>query len=110
MFKRNRKEFIQTCGMEIFMNVTFYVVLVYLLTYQEVYVGFDAGRAALFSALASALGLIVVPLAGIASDRLGRKPVLMTAAIAQTVLSVPLFMLMGRGEDWPSSPQPSVSL
>ena len=100
VFKRNRKEFIQTCGMEIFMNVTFYVVLVYLLTYQEVYVGFDAGRAALFSALASALGLIVVPLAGIASDRLGRKPVLMTAAIAQTVLSVPLFMLMGRGEDW----------
>lgn len=99
VFKRNKREFIQTCGMEIFMNVTFYVVLVYLLTYQEVYVGFDAGRAALLSTLASALGLIVVPLAGLASDRFGRKPVLMTAAIAQTVLAVPLFMLMGQGGD-----------
>ena len=100
VFQRNWREFLQTSGMEIFMNVTFYVVLVYLLTYQEVYIGFDAGRAALLSTLASALGLIVVPLAGIASDRLGRKPVLMFAAIALTVLSVPLFWLMSIGEDW----------
>ena len=100
VFQRNRREFIQTCGMEIFMNVTFYVVLVYLLTYQEVYIGFDAGQAALLSTLASALGLIVVPLAGIASDRVGRKPVLMTAAIALTVLAIPLFILMQSGASW----------
>lgn len=100
VFQRNFKEFIQTCGMETFMNVTFYVVLVYLLTYQEVTVGIDAGNAALLSTLASALGLIVVPLAGIASDRVGRKPVLLTAAVALTVLSVPLFMLMNDPAPW----------
>ncbi|WP_206427478.1 MFS transporter [Leucobacter chromiireducens] len=100
VFQRNWREFLQTSGMEIFMNVTFYVVLVYLLTYQEVYIGFDAGRAALLSTLASALGLIVVPLAGALSDRVGRKPVLMTAAIALTVLAIPLFMLMQSGEEW----------
>ena len=94
VFTRNPKQFLQTCGMEIFMNVTFYVVLVYLLTYQETELGFDAGRAALLSTLASALGLIIVPLSGIASDKFGRKPVLMTAAISLTVLAVPLFMLM----------------
>lgn len=97
VFQRNRREFIQTVGMEIFMNVTFYVVLVYLLTYQEVYLGIDPSRAALLSTMASALGLIVVPLAGIASDRVGRKPVLMTAAVALTLLAVPLFMLMSSG-------------
>lgn len=100
VFTRNRRQFIQTCGMEIFMNVTFYVVLVYLLTYQETTVGFDPSRAALLSTLASALGLIVVPLAGIASDRVGRKPVLYTAAIALTVLSIPLFLLMQMGTGW----------
>ncbi|QZY50591.1 MFS transporter [Leucobacter tenebrionis] len=100
VFQRNWREFLQTSGMEIFMNVTFYVVLVYLLTYQEIYIGFDPGRAALLSTLASALGLVVVPLAGIASDRVGRKPVLMAAAIALTALSVPLFWLMSIGEDW----------
>jgi MHS family proline/betaine transporter-like MFS transporter len=88
--------------METFMNVTFYVVLVYLLTYQETAVGIDPGRAALLSTLASALGLVIVPLAGIASDRFGRKPVLMTAAIALTVLSVPLFILMGADYPWAS--------
>ncbi|QIK64851.1 MHS family MFS transporter [Leucobacter viscericola] len=100
VFQRNLKQFIQTCGMEIFMNVTFYVVLVYLFTYQEVYIGIDAGRAALLSTMASAFGLIVVPLAGIASDRFGRKPVLMTAAIAQVLLSIPMFALMSSGEEW----------
>ena len=100
VFTRNWKEFIQTCGMEIFMNVTFYVVLVYLFTYQEVQLGVDEGNAALLSTLASALGLVIVPLAGIASDKVGRKPVLMTAAVALTLLSVPLFMLMSIREDW----------
>ena len=100
MFRKNWKQFIQTCGMEIFMNVTFYVVLVYLLTYQETVIGIDADQAALLSALASALGLIVVPFAGIASDRWGRKPVLMTAAIALTTLSLPLFLVMQSGQTW----------
>ncbi|MDN6605930.1 MFS transporter, partial [Brevibacterium sp.] len=94
VFKRNPKQFLQTCGMEIFMNVTFYVVLVYLLTYQETELGNDPARAALLSTLASALGLIIVPLSGIASDKFGRKPVLMTAAVSLTVMAIPLFMLM----------------
>lgn len=97
VFRDNWRQLLQTCGMEIFMNVTFYVVLVYLLTYQETVVGISADQAALLSTLASALGLVIVPLAGIASDRWGRKPVLMTAAIALTVLSVPLFMIMQSG-------------
>lgn len=100
VFQRNRREFLQTCGIEIFMNVTFYVVLVYLLTYQEAVLGIDAGRAALLSTLASALGLIVVPFAGILSDRIGRKPVLLGAAIALTVLAVPLFALMSIPAPW----------
>lgn len=100
VFQRNTREFLQTCGIEIFMNVTFYVVLVYLLTYQEVTLGFDAGRAALLSTLASALGLVIVPLSGLASDKVGRKPVLMSAAVALTVLSIPLFLLMQIGTGW----------
>jgi len=102
VFKRNPKQFLQTCGMETFMNVTFYVVLTYLLTYQETAIGIEPGRAALLSTLASALGLVIVPLAGLTSDRFGRKPVLMTAAIALTVLSVPLFLLMGADYPWAS--------
>lgn len=100
VFRRNWKEFLQTCGIQIFMQVTFYIVLVYLITYQEFEIGVDPSYAALLTTLASAVGLIVVPLAGMVSDRVGRKPVLMTAAIAQLVLSIPLFMLMQTGQPW----------
>ena len=100
VFRKNWKQLIQTCGIEIFMNVTFYVVLVYLLTYQETVVGVEASQAVLFTTLASALSLIVVPFSGLASDRWGRKPVLMTAAIALTVLSLPLFLVMQSGQPW----------
>lgn len=100
VFQRNMREFLQTCGIETFMNVTFYVVLVYLVTYQEVYLGVSPGRAALLSTLASALALVIVPISGAASDRFGRKPVLMTAAIMLTVFSIPLFIVMGRADAW----------
>jgi MHS family proline/betaine transporter-like MFS transporter len=100
VFRKNWKQLIQTCGIEIFMNVTFYVVLVYLITYQETIIGVEPNQAALLTTMASALGLIVVPLSGLASDRWGRKPVLMTAAIALTAFSLPLFLIMKSGQPW----------
>lgn len=100
VFRLNTKEFLQTGGIQILMQVTFYVVLVYLITYQEVELGLDSSYSALLTTLASAVGLIVVPLSGIVSDRVGRKPVLMFAAIALTVFSVPLIWLMNSTEPW----------
>lgn len=100
VFKRNRKQLLQMSGLEIMMHVTFYVVLVYLLTYQEVVLGFDAGTAALLSTVASIAGLILVPICGAASDRFGRRPVLIVAAVSLIVLAVPLFMVMGSGAPW----------
>ncbi|NJC23655.1 MHS family proline/betaine transporter-like MFS transporter [Arthrobacter pigmenti] len=100
VFKRNRKQLLQMSGLEIMMHVTFYVVLVYLLTYQEVVLGFDAGTAALLSTVASIAGLILVPICGAASDRYGRRPVLIIAAVSLIVLAVPLFLVMGSGAAW----------
>lgn len=100
VFRMQRKQLLQMSGLEIMMHVTFYVVLVYLLTYQEVVLGFDAGTAALLSTVASIVGLVLVPLCGIASDRVGRRPVLIVAAVALIVLAVPLFLVMGSGTAW----------
>lgn len=97
LFRRNSKQFFQTIGIEIFMNCTFYVVLVYLITYQEQLVGLPAGQAALLSTVASLTAVVIIPLSGIASDRLGRKPVLITAGVLLVVLALPLFSLMGQG-------------
>ncbi|WP_248760977.1 MFS transporter [Pseudarthrobacter sp. SSS035] len=100
VFTRHWKQLLQMSGLEIMMHVTFYVVLVYLLTYQESVLGFDAGTAALLSTVASVAGLILVPLMGALSDRIGRKPLLIAAAISLIVLSYPLFLIMQSGTPW----------
>ncbi|RAJ56612.1 MHS family proline/betaine transporter-like MFS transporter [Streptomyces sp. Amel2xB2] len=97
VFKSNRTQFFQTIGIETFMNCTFYVVLVYLLTYQEEIVGLHPDQAALLSTVASLVAIALIPLSGIASDRVGRKPVLLTAAGLLIVGAVPLFLLMRQG-------------
>ncbi|WGW11553.1 MFS transporter [Saxibacter everestensis] len=97
VFRRNSKQFFQTIGIEIFMNCTFYVVLVYLITYQEQLVGLTAGEAAVLSTVASLTAIAIIPLSGIASDRFGRKPVLTTAGVLLVLLAYPLFAYMNQG-------------
>ncbi|MCZ2849824.1 MFS transporter [Modestobacter sp. VKM Ac-2978] len=97
VFRRNGKQFAQTVGIETFMNSTFYVVLVYLLTYQEEIVGLSSTDAALLSTIASLIAIALIPLSGHVSDRVGRKPVLNTAAVLLIVGAVPLFLLMQQG-------------
>lgn len=97
VFKSNRRQFFQTIGIETFMNCTFYVVLVYLLTYQEEIVGLDPDQAALLSTVASLVAIVLIPLSGGASDRYGRKPVLLSAAGLLIAGAVPLFLLMRQG-------------
>ncbi|QPP10226.1 MFS transporter [Streptomyces bathyalis] len=99
VFKNNRKQFFQTIGIETFMNCTFYVVLVYLLTYQEEIVGLHPDQAALLSTAASLVAIALIPLSGIASDRVGRRPVLLGAAGLLIVGAVPLFLLMRQGSE-----------
>ncbi len=99
VFKSNRKQFFQTIGVETFMNCTFYVVLVYLLTYQEEVVGLHPDQAALLSTAASLVAIALIPLSGIASDRVGRRPVLLSAAGMLIVGAVPLFLLMRQGSE-----------
>jgi len=93
-FTRNWRQMLQMSGVEIMMHVTFYVVLVYLLTYQETELGITASRAALLSTSASIAALIFVPLSGALSDRVGRKPVLIAASVLLIITSYPLFLLM----------------
>lgn len=97
VFRKNKTQFFQTIGVEIFMNCTFYVVLVYLITYQESMVGMPPAQAALLSTIASLTAIAIIPGAGILSDRVGRKPVLITAGILLVSLAWPLFTYMNSG-------------
>jgi MHS family proline/betaine transporter-like MFS transporter len=99
-FTRGWRQMLQMSGIEIMMNVTFYIVLVYLLTYQEIELGISTSDAALFSTAASVAALITVPLFGALSDRVGRRLPLIVASVLLIVLSYPLFLVMHSGTSW----------
>ncbi|MDJ0357320.1 MFS transporter [Paenarthrobacter sp. PH39-S1] len=100
VFTRNWKQLLQTSGIEIMMQVAFYIVLVYLLTYQEEVLGWTASSAALLSTVASITAIILVPIFGSMSDRYGRKPLLIGSAALLVIFSYPLFAIMQSGTPW----------
>jgi MFS transporter, MHS family, proline/betaine transporter len=97
IFTRNRRALLRLCGVEVLQHVTFYVVLVFLLTYQTQYLGLSPSNAALASTVTSIVALVLVPAFGALSDRVGRKPVLVASGAALLVLAYPLFLIMRHG-------------
>ncbi|ONI89657.1 MFS transporter [Actinosynnema sp. ALI-1.44] len=97
LFRNNWKQLLQAAGLMTMMHVPFYAVLTYLVTYQTDYLGHSAGDAALLSTVISLVGLVLVPAFGRLSDRVGRRPVLISAGFALLVLATPAFLLMRTG-------------
>ncbi|WP_226367393.1 MFS transporter [Pseudonocardia sp. ICBG162] len=97
LFRSNWRQLLQVAGLMTMMHVLFYSVLTYLVTYQTDHLGHSAESAALLSTCASLLGLVLVPVFGRLSDRTGRKPVLVTAAVVLLVTATPAYLLMQTG-------------
>ncbi len=79
-------------------SVGFYTTFVYTATWLEQVAHVPARTALEINTLAMALSIFVLPAAGLASDRLGRRPVLLVAAGALMLLAYPLMALMARGQ------------
>jgi MFS transporter, MHS family, proline/betaine transporter len=79
-------------------SVGFYTVFVYTATWLEQQIGVPARTALEINSLAMTAHLFVLPAAGWASDRLGRRPVLMFGSGAFALLAYPLMSLMAQGQ------------
>ncbi|AEM85152.1 MFS transporter [Streptomyces violaceusniger] len=97
LLRRHKRHLFQAAGLMAAMHVPFYLVLTYLVTYETDHLGHSAGSAALLSTAISLLGLVLVPVFGLLSDRVGRKPVFVGATAGLLVLSTPAFLLMRTG-------------
>ncbi|MEM7442011.1 MAG: MFS transporter [Pseudomonadota bacterium] len=88
---------LRTFALAGFMGALFYVTFVYLTTYLTEVVG--TGRSAVLeiNTVAMIVLVIVMPLFGLLSDRIGRKPVIIGSAVGTLVLSYPLFLLLHSG-------------
>jgi MHS family proline/betaine transporter-like MFS transporter len=84
----------QAFGVAIHWGVAFYVMLVYMPTFSQKYLNVPRDISLWSTTLSIAVMIIAIPLMGLLSDRIGRKPVMLASAIGYVVLGYPLFHLL----------------
>jgi MFS family permease len=97
VLRSERRAVILTTGMRISQNAVYYIFTVFALVYvkNELGEGSNAGLVAVM--VASAIGLISVPLWASLSDRVGRRPVFLFGAIMSGLFILPFFWLIDTG-------------
>jgi MFS transporter, MHS family, proline/betaine transporter len=97
-FRHHWRTMVHLVALSAGIGVGFYTVFVYSATWLEQQIGVPARTALAINTLAMAAHLFVLPVAGWASDRVGRRPVLMVGSGAFALLAYPLMSLMARGQ------------
>jgi len=93
-FRTEWRAMLRVAGLNVLTAVGFYMMFVYVVTYLQQVVHVQAARALDINTINMVFLLLLVPAAGALSDRLGRKPVLVGAALGTFVLAWPLFWLV----------------
>jgi MFS transporter, MHS family, proline/betaine transporter len=89
---------ILTCiGLVLFYNVAVYTILFYMPTYLQSTLGLDSTPALLYIlGMMLMIMFVIIPI-GALSDRVGRKPLIMTSCVGFIVLGYPAFLLLAMG-------------
>jgi MFS transporter, MHS family, proline/betaine transporter len=88
------RQILQIAGLVVIHNVGFYVVFTFLPSYFTKTLGFTKVDAFVSIAVASLVAIVLIPPLGALSDRIGRKPLLISGAVGFAVLAYPLFLLL----------------
>lgn len=94
---QHRRQLVTVAGIATLYGVSFYMVFTYLSTYISTIVGLGSGVALLAVLLGGCAALVLLPVTGALSDRIGRRPVLAGAAGGFLILGIPLFHLIASG-------------
>lgn len=93
----HRRMLLSFFGVIMLNSVAFYVLNTYLPTYLSENAGVDRVTALAASTLISFTMIVIQPLYGALSDRIGRKPLLLYAAAGLLVVCLPAFFVAGLG-------------
>ncbi|RKS09735.1 MHS family proline/betaine transporter-like MFS transporter [Nocardiopsis sp. Huas11] len=84
-------------GLVMVFNVNNYMVTAYLPTYLNAELGYSSALGLVMTLTAMAFMLVAVTFFGRLSDRVGRRPVLLSGCLFSIALSLPAFWLLQRG-------------
>ena len=92
-----RKATLTIFGMTLHNTVAYYIPIVYMTNYIRTAGGLSASEAMWIGTACLAVFVVLIPIWGALSDRIGRKPLLLLSAGGYIVLSFPLLMMASSG-------------
>ncbi|WP_442791694.1 MFS transporter [Mycolicibacterium sp. ND9-15] len=84
-------------GLVVALNVVNYTLLTYMPTYLEQSIGLSTDMSLVVPIIGMLSMMVFLPFAGLASDRIGRKPIWWISLIGLFAAGIPMFMLMSTG-------------
>jgi len=85
------KEMLACSGMVVSGTISFYVILVYIPTFARTQLHLALDQAFLAQSIGLACEVVLIPIFGVLSDLVGRKPVMIGALVLDLVVTYPLF-------------------
>jgi MHS family proline/betaine transporter-like MFS transporter len=81
-------------GFTIHWTVAFYILLSYMPTFTRLHAGVSAAQALWSNTIGVLVLMVLIPVFGILSDRVGRRPLLLASCAFFAILTVPLFLVI----------------
>ena len=97
VFRDHKKPVLRAMGMRFSENITFYMLIVFALSYGEDELGISRNTLLAAIIICAVGSCIVIPMWGALTDRVGRRPVFLWGAIASVVLAAAFFPLLQTG-------------
>ncbi|MDR5881248.1 MFS transporter [Caballeronia sp. LZ032] len=97
LFAQYWRPLLQLGGLVVALNVVNYVLLAYMPTFMKKELGMSDNLSLLLPLLGMLSMMVLLPFAGLLSDRIGRKKVWWLSLVGIFVAAVPMFSLMSHG-------------
>jgi metabolite-proton symporter len=97
-FRRHWREILLVAGAYLSQGVFAYICVAYLVSYGTTVAGISRAQALFGVFVAALVAVVLYPLFGALSDRVGRKPVFLAGVVAMGVAVVPVFALIDTGD------------
>jgi MHS family alpha-ketoglutarate permease-like MFS transporter len=96
LLRGHTRSMLTVSGLTLGGTVAYYTYSTYLQKYLVNSAGWSADRATLLSAAAIFLFMLIQPVGGALSDRIGRRPLLIAFGVLGTLLTIPLLTSLGK--------------